>query len=113
MKVRFTCDFFGQGQQFNSRDRSAFVKKIQYHVPLFALIALIAVVMACGCNCDFLPTQCGLTPDSGPCEAAFEKYFFDSEDQVCKPFIWGGCEGTVPFDTIEDCRQCECHGSSG
>ena len=50
---------------------------------------------------------CDLEPDSGPCFAAFRRYYFDREEQECKEFIWGGCNGTVPFETLEACRQCE------
>lgn len=50
---------------------------------------------------------CELIPDSGPCEAAMPRYYFDQEEQKCKEFLWGGCEGTVPFDTLEACQVCE------
>jgi hypothetical protein len=52
-------------------------------------------------------SACDLEPDPGPCFAAFRKYYFDKEEQQCKEFIWGGCDGIVPFDTLEDCRECE------
>lgn len=51
--------------------------------------------------------RCELFPDSGPCEAAFPKFYFDQEEQKCKEFLWGGCNGTVPFDTLEECQVCE------
>ena len=73
------------------------------------LVSVILCCTACDPDCVTLPAQCELIPDSGPCEAAIEKYFFDSEDQVCKAFTWGGCEGTVPFDSLEECQICECH----
>lgn len=52
-------------------------------------------------------TPCDLDPDGGPCDAAFPRYYFDKETQECKEFIWGGCEGVVPFDTMEECLVCE------
>ncbi len=52
-------------------------------------------------------SPCDLEPDVGPCDAAFPRYYFDQETQECKEFIWGGCEGTVPFETMEECRICE------
>ncbi len=51
--------------------------------------------------------RCELPPDSGPCEAAIPKYYFDQEEQKCKEFLWGGCEGLIPFDTLEECKECE------
>ncbi len=89
---------------------SAFMDKVQYEITFASLIFFLT---SCSRDCTSLPSQCDLTPESGPCEAAIEKYFFDSEDQVCKPFIWGGCEGIVPFDTMEDCQQCECRENGG
>lgn len=52
-------------------------------------------------------SPCDLKPDPGPCFAAFRRYYYDKEAQECKEFIWGGCDGTVPFDTMEECRICE------
>jgi len=89
---------------------SAFMKKVQHEI---TFVSLIFFLTSCGRDCTSLPMQCDLMPESGPCEAAIEKYFFDAEDQVCRPFIWGGCEGIVPFDTIEDCQQCECRENGG
>ena len=50
--------------------------------------------------------RCELVPDPGPCEAAFPKYYYDSETGKCEEFLWGGCDGVVPFHTMEDCRTC-------
>jgi len=51
---------------------------------------------------------CNLEPDAGSCEAAMSRYFFDKEEGKCKEFLWGGCDGTVPFDLLEVCRStCE------
>lgn len=50
---------------------------------------------------------CDLEPDPGPCFAAFRRYYFDKEEQQCKEFVWGGCNGTVPFETLEECLVCE------
>ena len=89
---------------------SAFMNKVQHEI---TFVSLIFFLTFCSRDCTSLPMQCDLMPESGPCEAAIEKYFFDAEDQVCKPFIWGGCEGVVPFDTMEDCQQCECRENGG
>jgi len=49
--------------------------------------------------------QCYSVPDAGMCKAAIEKYYFDWETDSCKSFMWGGCGGTVPFDTIGLCQN--------
>jgi hypothetical protein len=46
-------------------------------------------------------------PKAGPCEALVYKYYFDQEEQKCKEFFWGGCDGVVPFDTLTECKECE------
>lgn len=50
------------------------------------------------------PEACALEPVSGPCEAAFTHFYFDPEVGLCKPFLYGGCEGVVPFQTMADCE---------
>ena len=52
--------------------------------------------------------HCALKPDSGICKAMFPRYYFDQAAGICKEFIWGGCGGTVPFETLEKCQaSCE------
>lgn len=51
---------------------------------------------------------CVLLPDAGPCEAAIPAWYFDQDFGACTQFSWGGCGGTVPFETIEDCLLAEC-----
>jgi hypothetical protein len=52
--------------------------------------------------------RCSLKPEKGPCKAIYWKYFFDPESKKCKEFIWGGCDGVVPFETEADCKElCE------
>lgn len=53
-----------------------------------------------------LDERCTLEPDPGPCRAAMPRYYYDAESGTCKEFIWGGCHGTVPFETLEACQIC-------
>ena len=48
---------------------------------------------------------CRKVPDRGPCKGLFEKFTFDRQTRSCKSFIWGGCQGEVPFETREDCEK--------
>lgn len=53
--------------------------------------------------------RCKLVPDGGSCKALFIKYYYDQEERKCKEFTWGGCDGVVPFQTLEECQQnCQC-----
>ena len=49
--------------------------------------------------------QCLKKPDPGPCKGLFERFHYDQQSKSCKPFFWGGCQGTVPFETREDCEK--------
>ncbi len=53
----------------------------------------------------FDSVNCLLEPDVGPCDGAFPRYYFDQNEAECRMFVWGGCEGVVPFETWEDCAQ--------
>lgn len=49
--------------------------------------------------------RCGLKPERGPCKAIFDKYYFDTGTNKCNMFIYGGCDGVVPFETQEECDK--------
>lgn len=51
-----------------------------------------------------LPEKCLLKPDKGPCKAIFWKYYFNPETKRCEEFLYGGCDGVVPFETREECQ---------
>jgi hypothetical protein len=57
-------------------------------------------------------TNCSVQPDAGPCEAHITKYYYDAQEGKCKEFVWGGCQGTVPFHTLKDCEECSGTGPS-
>lgn len=72
-------------------------------------IVLLAIQLSSCSNDDDneIPTACQLEPDPGECLAAIPRYYFDKEEQKCKEFTWGGCNGVVPFETMEECLECE------
>ena len=79
---------------------------------LYKLGFCVSILLTCFISCADDDKKnsdhpCGLIPDSGPCEAAIVRYYFDQEEQKCTEFIWGGCDGVVPFETLEECLQCE------
>lgn len=49
--------------------------------------------------------RCTMVPEKGPCKAIFWKYHYDQKNNSCKEFMYGGCDGVVPFDTKEDCEK--------
>lgn len=69
------------------------------------ILALLGLTLT-GCQMrDSLPEQCGEKPDSGMCRAAFTRYYHDGATGQCRAFIWGGCGGNVPFETMDNCQQ--------
>ncbi|UJH66333.1 BPTI/Kunitz domain-containing protein [Allomuricauda sp. SCSIO 65647] len=71
----------------------------------FLLLGTLMCVFV-SCSDDDPENPCGLEPEVGDCDAAIPKYYFDKEEQECKEFIWGGCGGVVPFDSMEECLDC-------
>jgi hypothetical protein len=77
-------------------------------ISILTVMAILLLLTQCKKNC-YKSERCNLKPDSGPCLAIFTKYYYDNEEKKCKEFIYGGCEGVVPFETREDCeKQCDC-----
>ena len=57
---------------------------------------------------DF-PSVCKLPKDQGPCQADYERWYFDSETEACQPFTWGGCQGNANrFASKDECEE-TCH----
>ena len=55
---------------------------------------------------------CSLPPDSGPCDAAIPRFYYDPNIGDCAEFTYGGCQGNANnFSTVEACRQA-CIGSA-
>lgn len=78
---------------------------------LLSLLSATALFIVSGCQKDepsLQPVACSLVPEIGPCNAAFNRYYFDPKEKKCKSFIWGGCGGVVPFLTLEECQECGC-----
>lgn len=53
-------------------------------------------------------SKCVLAPEAGTCKAYIPRYYYDPVEKKCKEFIWGGCNGVVPFETLAECETCGC-----
>ena len=76
-----------------------------------AVGALLWVLALPGCKKEACVQsgRCRLAPETGPCFASMPRYYYDREEKRCKEFTWGGCDGVVPFETLEACKACECN----
>jgi len=47
---------------------------------------------------------CNLQIHRGGCQAKLQRFYFDSSDETCKLFVFGGCQGNENnFETMEEC----------
>jgi hypothetical protein len=77
-------------------------------VSLAALTIILLSFTQCDKEC-LKSDRCKLEPDPGNCFAAITKFYYDKNEKKCKEFVWGGCGGVVPFETMEECKkQCDC-----
>jgi len=78
---------------------------------LGGLVLVIGLVSVAGLGlgaCYEDQTRCSERPERGPCDLDVQAYWFDGREGECKEFIWGGCDGNVPFESIGECREtCE------
>ncbi|MEE2876838.1 MAG: BPTI/Kunitz domain-containing protein [Candidatus Neomarinimicrobiota bacterium] len=73
---------------------------------------LVPLFSVCSEPCWEEDSDCKLEPDVGLCEAAIPRYYFDKLSGNCEFFYWGGCDGTVPFETRDECEAaCFCANS--
>jgi hypothetical protein len=69
----------------------------------------LVILFLSSCNKESNHKDCILLPEVGSCDAAIPKFYFDQSENKCKTFVWGGCDGVVPFETLEDCNnKCPC-----
>lgn len=77
------------------------------------IISLTAFLLGCNStkqtSTATLDSRCFQVPDAGMCRAAKPRYYYDPTEKKCKQFIWGGCQGVVPFITLDECKKaCGC-----
>ncbi|KAH9509811.1 hypothetical protein Btru_045269 [Bulinus truncatus] len=82
-----------------NRERHNAVEMAYKFVCLFVLVLLLEF------SHQHKPRRCFLPPETGPCKAAFTKYFFNATSNECETFTYGGCQGNRNrFETLELCQ---------
>lgn len=79
----------------------------------FICCAFVLLCLACSnknvVNDAKLSAKCYLEHDPGPCRMAIDRYYYDESEKKCKKFIYGGCKGEAPFETLKECQvTCGC-----
>ena len=70
------------------------------------VVSLIGIILNSGDST--IPEECLLEPDSGPCFGYVPMYYYNQDTQSCEMFIYGGCMGLVPFQSLLECQNlCE------
>uniref|UniRef100_A0A3Q1AGU6 BPTI/Kunitz inhibitor domain-containing protein n=1 Tax=Amphiprion ocellaris TaxID=80972 RepID=A0A3Q1AGU6_AMPOC len=55
----------------------------------------------CTCVC-----HCLVSPDPGPCRAAFPMFYYNPDSASCQSFIYGGCRGNENrYGSVEECMD--------
>jgi len=52
-----------------------------------------------------LHSVCQIKPMQGTGDERIKRYFFDISTKKCRPFIWHGDGGFVPFENLDACQQ--------
>lgn len=74
----------------------------------FILISFFSFIIIGCANNNKLPEKCFEKAEIGICRAYFIKYYYNQENQKCEKFVYGGCGGNVPFETLKECKNsCE------
>lgn len=75
---------------------------------LFLVLSTFTLFSCKSRNINLNCKPCDLKPEAGNCKAYIPKYYYDKTEGKCKEFIWGGCGGVVPFQTMNECLECDC-----
>uniref|UniRef100_A0A8D0H0G1 BPTI/Kunitz inhibitor domain-containing protein n=1 Tax=Sphenodon punctatus TaxID=8508 RepID=A0A8D0H0G1_SPHPU len=52
------------------------------------------------------PYICSLPAEAGPCDAVFDRFFYNVRSGKCEQFVYGGCGGNSNnFETLEKCQR--------
>ncbi|MDF1782180.1 MAG: BPTI/Kunitz-type proteinase inhibitor domain-containing protein [Alcanivoracaceae bacterium] len=92
--------------RFPSRSRlaAAIFLKLKPRQGVITLVMLVGGALT-GCQSTPLDDACYVKPESGQCRAAITRFYFDDRRGECRAFIWGGCQGVVPFETLPSCEN--------
>lgn len=94
-----------QGNKNRFQDKESCERKCQKHVQT-ETPANVTVVPIVSVEIASKNPICYKTVDPGSCNGDITAYYYDSHNQLCQAFIYGGCEGNANrFQTEEQCER--------
>lgn len=66
----------------------------------------------CSENCGPSQDLCSLPPVVGPCDGAYEQYYYDRNTDSCQTFTYGGCQGNNNRFTEKTSCEVRCRRKS-
>ena len=76
---------------------------------LFTLLLIpFGIFSSCDKDCPADENQtCQETVPNEACTAAFQRWFYDADDNKCEQISYSGC-AAYGFATKEECEECKC-----
>jgi hypothetical protein len=81
--------------------------KVQILMFLISLVLLVGLTN-CSNDCESKPASCNEKPPKDePCDAAFNRWFYNKENNICEQINYSGCS-QKGFSTQKECEECLC-----
>ena len=73
-----------------------------------SIILSLLLLSACTKDCQTDNPICSHTPPTDElCEAAFQRWFYNVEENTCEQISYSGCN-QYGFESLKACQECEC-----
>lgn len=83
------------------------MKKLKLSIP--ALLIILSFLTNCSKDCDTQIVKCSdSVPVNELCQAAFQRWFYDKEQNKCTQVGYSGCSAKG-FGTQQECEACRCN----
>jgi hypothetical protein len=75
---------------------------------ILGFLLFFGLSISCSDDCEPVTGTCADTaPTDQPCQAFFQRWFYDESKNRCEQISYSGCEAKG-FETQEECESCKC-----